>query len=160
MTTFCKMRRFKQELSKEECIEILKKEPRGVLSVFDENGYPYGIPMNHWYNEKDGKLYFHGAKSGHKLDAIQKYDKVSFCVYDSGYRNEGEWALNIKCVVVFGRMKVVEDQDKIVEICTNIGHKFTDDKEYLEDELQRALPRVLCLELAPEHMTGKRVKES
>ncbi len=160
MTTFCKMRRFKQELSREECIEILKKEPRGVLSVFDENGYPYGIPMNHWYNEKDGKLYFHGAKSGHKLDAIQKYDKVSFCVYDSGYRNEGEWALNIKCVVVFGRMKVVEDQDKIVEICTNIGHKFTNDKEYLEDELQRALPRVLCLELTPEHMTGKRVKES
>ena len=63
MTTFCKMRRFKQELSKEECIEILKKEPRGVLSVFDENGYPYGIPVNQWYNEKDGKLYFHGAKS-------------------------------------------------------------------------------------------------
>ncbi len=160
MTTFCKMRRFKQELSEEECIEILKKEPRGVLSVFDENGYPYGIPMNHWYNEVDGKLYFHGAKSGHKLDAIKKYDKVSFCVYDSGYRNEGEWALNIKCVVVFGRMKVVEDPDKMVEICTNIGHKFTDDKEYLEDELQRALPRVLCLELTPEHMTGKRVKES
>lgn len=160
MTTFCKMRRFKQELSEEECIEILKKEPRGVLSVFDENGYPYGIPMNHWYNEVDGKLYFHGAKSGHKLDAIKKYDKVSFCVYDSGYRNEGEWALNIKCVVVFGRMKVVEDPDKMVEICTNIGHKFTDDKEYLEDELQRALPRVICLELTPEHMTGKRVKES
>ena len=160
MTTFCKMRRFKQELSKEECIEILKKEPRGVLSVFDENGYPYGIPMNHWYNEADGKLYFHGAKSGHKLEAIKRYDKVSFCVYDSGYRNEGEWALNIKSVVAFGRMKVVEDPDKVVEICTNIGHKFTDDKEYLEDELQRALPRVLCLELTPEHMTGKRVKES
>ena len=160
MTTFCKMRRFKQELSEKECIEILKKESRGVLSVFDENGYPYGIPMNHWYNEADGKLYFHGAKSGHKLEAIKKYDKVSFCVYDSGYRNEGEWALNIKSVVVFGRMKVVEDPDKVVEICTNIGHKFTDDKEYLEDELQRALPRVLCLELIPEHMTGKRVKES
>ncbi len=160
MTTFCKMRRFKQELSEKECIEILKKEPRGVLSVFDENGYPYGIPMNHWYNEADGKLYFHGAKSGHKLEAIKKYDKVSFCVYDSGYRNEGEWALNIKSVVVFGRMKVVEDSDKVVEICTNIGHKFTDDKEYLKDELQRALPRVLCLELTPEHMTGKRVKES
>ena len=130
------------------------------LSVFDENGYPYGIPMNHWYKEADGKLYFHGAKSGHKLEAIKKYDKVSFCVYDSGCRNEGEWALNIKSVVVFGRMKVVEDADKVVEICTNLGKKFTDDKEYLEKELQNALPRVLCLELTPEHMTGKRVKES
>lgn len=116
--------------------------------------------MNHWYKEADGKLYFHGAKSGHKLEAIKKYDKVSFCVYDSGCRNEGEWALNIKSVVVFGRMKVVEDADKVVEICTNLGKKFTDDKEQLEKELQNALPRVLCLELTPEHMTGKRVKES
>ena len=85
--------------------------------------------MNPWYKEADGKLYFHGAKSGHKLEAIKKYDKVSFCVYDSGCRNEGEWALNIKSVVVFGRMKVVEDADKVVEICTNLGKKFTDDKE-------------------------------
>lgn len=52
---FRKMRRFKQELTKEECIEILKKEPRGVLSVQGEEGYPYGMPMTHWYNEKDGK---------------------------------------------------------------------------------------------------------
>jgi uncharacterized protein len=67
---FRKMRRSKQELTKEECIEILKKEPRGVLSVQGEEGYPYGMPMTHWYNEKDGKIYFHGAKSGHKIDAI------------------------------------------------------------------------------------------
>ena len=58
---FRKMRRFKQELSKEECIEILKKEPRGVLSMQGEDGYPYGMPMTHWYNEEDGKIYFHGA---------------------------------------------------------------------------------------------------
>ena len=48
--------------------------------------YPYGIPMNHWYNPGDGKLYFHGAKTGHKIDAIRKSDKVSYCVYDAGYR--------------------------------------------------------------------------
>ena len=78
---FRKMRRFKQELSKEECIEILKSEPRGVLSMIGDDGYPYGIPMTHWYCEEDGKIYFHGAKEGHKLDAIRKCDKVSFCVY-------------------------------------------------------------------------------
>ena len=89
---FRKMRRFKQELSERECIEILKKEPRGVLSMIGDDGYPYGIPMSHWYNEDDGKLYFHGAKEGHKIDAIQNCDKVSFCVYDEGYRKEGEWA--------------------------------------------------------------------
>ena len=68
---FRKMRRFKQELSKEECMEILKNEPRGVLSVLGDDGYPYGMPVTHWYNEKNGKIYFHGAKSGHKIDAIK-----------------------------------------------------------------------------------------
>ena len=87
---FRKMRRFKQELSKEECMEILKNEPRGVLSVLGDDGYPYGMPVTHWYNEKNGKIYFHGAKSGHKIDAIKNCDKVSFCVYDKGYRKEND----------------------------------------------------------------------
>ena len=92
---FREMRRYKQELSKEECIEILKNEPRGVLSMLEDDGYPYGIPMTHWYDEATGNIYFHGAKIGHKIDAINRCDKVSFCVYDKGYRKEGEWALNI-----------------------------------------------------------------
>ena len=114
---FRKMRRFKQELSKEECMEILKNEPRGVLSVLGDDGYPYGMPVTHWYNEKNGKIYFHGAKSGHKIDAIKNCDKVSFCVYDKGYRKENDWALNIKSVIVFGRVRFVEDQDTINQIC-------------------------------------------
>lgn len=157
---FRKMRRFRQELSKEECIEILKSEPRGVLSMMGEDGYPYGIPMNHWYNEEDGKIYFHGAKSGHKIDAIKKYDKVSFCVFDQGYRREGEWALNICSVVVFGRLHQVNDPEKTVKICTNLCKKFTEDTAYLEHELQHSGPAVLCLELEIDHMTGKLVNES
>ena len=99
------MRRFKQQITQEECIEVLKNAPRGVLSVHGEDGYPYGLPISHWYNEEDGKLYFHGAKAGHKLDAIRANDKVSFCVMDEGYREEGDWALNIKSVIIFGRIK-------------------------------------------------------
>lgn len=157
---FRKIRRWKQELSQEECIEILQKEPRGVLSVLGEDGYPYGMPMNHWYNEEDRKIYFHGAKSGHKLDAIKACDKVSYCVYDKGYRNDGEWALNIRSVIVFGRICEVEDPAAIEKICTNLCKKFTDDAAYAKDELQRFGSSVLCLALSPEHMTGKRVKES
>ena len=73
---FREMRRIKQQIPNEECIEILKTEPRGVLSVLGDDGYPYGIPMDHWYSEADGKLYFHGAKEGHKLDAIKACDKA------------------------------------------------------------------------------------
>lgn len=157
---FRAMRRWKQQLEEQECKEILKQQPRGVLSMIGEDGYPYGIPMDHWYCEEDGNLYFHGAKEGHKIDAIKACDKVSYCVYDEGYRKDREWALNIKSVVVFGKIRMVEEEEKVLKICENLCKKFTDDKEYMEKEIQSAKNRVLCLELIPEHMTGKLVNES
>ncbi len=157
---FRKMRRFKQLISQEECVRILKERPRGVLSMIGDDGYPYGIPLSHWYCEEDGKIYFHGAREGHKIDAIKNCDKVSFCVCDEGYRREGEWALNINSVVVFGRIKPVSDEAKTLDICVNLTRKFTDDEEYLRQELEKSLSRVLCLELTIEHMTGKLVEES
>ena len=157
---FREMRRFKQQIGREDCIRVLKEQPRGVLSMIGDNGYPYGIPLDHWYSEEDGKLYFHCAKHGHKLDAIFACDKVSYCVMDEGFRKEGEWALNIRSVVVFGRIRIVEDEDKKRKICTNLVRKFTDDEAYLQKELSNAFPRVTCLELEIEHMTGKLVNES
>lgn len=157
---FRQMRRFKQQISEDECKEVLKNEPRGVLALVGDDGYPYAIPLNHWYSEKDNKLYFHCAKEGKKLDSIRKCDKVSFCVMDEGYRNEGEWALNIKSVVAFGKMRIVEDEEKKKEICINLTRKFTDDEDFLEHELTNAFPRVCCLEIEIEHMTGKLVNES
>ena len=157
---FRKMRRFNQQISDSECIEILKNTKRGILSLIGDDGYPYGLPIDHWYCEDDGKIYFHGAKEGHKIDSIKACGKASYCVYDEGFRKEGDWALNIKSVITFGRISLVEDEEKAREICTALVRKFTDDEEYLEKELKNALPRVQCLEFAPEHMTGKLVNES
>ena len=84
---FRKMRRTKQEITKYECEEVLKQEPRGVLAVAGNEGYPYAFPMNHVY--MDGKLYFHCAKEGHKIDALGENNKVSFCVMDQGFRRDG-----------------------------------------------------------------------
>ncbi len=154
------MRRFKQQISEEDCVCILKKQPRGILSMIGDDGYPYGIPLDHWYSEEEKKLYFHCAKTGHKIDAISACDKVSYCVMDEGYRKDGDWALNINSVVVFGRMRIVEDEEKKREICINLVRKFTNDEEYLRKELANAFPRVNCLELTIEHMTGKLVNES
>ena len=159
---FREMRRFKQQISEEECIRILKEQPRGVLSMFGDDGYPYGIPLDHWYSEDDNKLYFHCAKTGHKLDAIAAYDKVSYCVMDEGYRKEGEWALNINSVVIFGRARIVDDEEDELKhrIAVNLCRKFTDDEDFLQKELTHALPRAAFIELTPEHMTGKLVNES
>jgi hypothetical protein len=154
------MRRFKQQISEEVCVRVLREQPRGVLSMIGDDGYPYGIPLDHWYSEKENKLYFHCAKVGHKIDAITACDKVSYCVMDKGFRRDGEWALNINSVVVFGRMRIVADEEKKREICTNLVKKFTDDEAFLQKELTDAFPRVNCLELTIEHMTGKLVNES
>ena len=157
---FREMRRFKQQIPDEECVEVLKSTKRGVLSLTGDDGYPYGLPIDHWYCEEDGNIYFHGAKEGHKIDAIKQSDKASFCTYDEGYRREGEWALNIRSVIVFGRISLVEDEDLARKICTELTRKFTDDEEYLQHELTHAFPRVQCLRLVPEHITGKRINES
>ena len=87
-------------------------------------------------------------------------NKVSFCAYDNGYRKDGEWPLFINSVIVFGKISIVNDNEKIIEICKNLCYKFTDDENYVADELEKAGNRVCCLELIPEHISGKLVKES
>lgn len=157
---FRPMLRKKQQLPEEECLELLKREPRGVLSVLGDEGYPYGVPINHYYCPEDGRLYFHSGKTGHKIDAIRQMDKASFCVYDSGFRREGEWALNIRSVIVFGRIEMVEDTARIYEIARRLSRKFTDDENYIEQEIARSGPGTLMFALNIEHMTGKLVNES
>lgn len=157
---FREMLRKKQALSLEECKEILKTETRGVLSVMGENGYPYGMPMNPFYNEEDGCIYFHCGKTGHRLDALKENNKVSFCVYDKGFRRENEWAWNVKSVIVFGRMDVLSDAKLIMDICEKLSYKFTDDTAYIEKELKESTKNTLLLRLTPEHISGKLVNEA
>lgn len=157
---FREMMRKKQQLSDDECKDILKNEVRGVLSVLGDDGYPYGMPMNFYFDEESGNIYFHGGKTGHKIDAIKKCDKVSFCVYDQGFRRDEEWALNIKSVIVFGRIKPVDDFEKTVEMSRKLSEKFTPDNDYIENEIKHFAKATLCLELVPEHISGKIVNES
>ena len=157
---FREMMRKKQELTREECVGILKKELRGVLCVLGDDDYPYGMPLNHYYSEDDGKLYFHSGKKGHKIDAIMRHDKASFCVYDEGFRRDGEWALNIRSVIVFGKIEIVEDRDVIYRICADLSRKFTDDEQYIQNEIEHSGPGTLMFALVPEYMTGKIVNEA
>ena len=108
---FRELVRRNNQLSMEECVHVLKTETRGVLSVLGDEGYPYGTPMNHWYHEEDGCVYFHcGKGSSHRLEALQKYDKVSFCVYGQDYKENGHWAWKVKSVIIFGRMEIIDDR--------------------------------------------------
>ena len=156
---FRKMMRVKQQLPEEECIDILKQTRRGVLSVNGDDGYPYGMPINHYYNEEDGALYFHGGKKGHKIDAFLRDAKASFCVMDDGVREEGEWFLRFRSVIVFGRIEVVEDQETMLRLVRQLCYKFTQDKAYIEEEIRTSAAGTLMFRLIPEHISGKRVTE-
>ena len=79
---------------------------------------------------------------------------------DPGFRREGEWALNITSVIVFGRLRAVEDHERAIEISRRLSHKFTDDEGYIDAEISRSGAKVLCFELIPEHITGKLVNEA
>lgn len=157
---FRNITRVKQQLSQEECIRLLKQEPRGVLSLLGDDGYPYGLPIDHWYNEEDGQIYFHSGQKGHKIDAIRHCDKASFCIYDEGFRMDGDWALNIKSVIVFGRIRIVEDHQEALDLTRKLSLKYTSDTGYIDSEIQKYGSGVLVFSLVPEHITGKITKES
>ena len=156
---FRKMLRFKQQLSDKECISVLKKQLRGVLSVHGDDGYPYGLPINYYYCEEDGKLYFHCAKVGHKIDAIRRNDKASFCVCDDGVPKEGDWSLNFRSVITFGRIEFVEDRETVYRMARELSYKFTSDESFIQKEIDRFGKATMMFALIPEHMTGKLVNE-
>lgn len=152
--------RKKQAISIEECKEILKTEKRGVLSVIGDMGYPYGMPMNHFYNEEDGKLYFHCGKSGHRTDSLKNCNKVSFCVTDSGTKKDSSWALDFISVIVFGKAEFINDKERIIEISRLLSLKFTSDENYIENEIKQYADNTALFCITPEHITGKRVNEA
>ena len=157
---FRKLTRFKQQLPPEECAELLARQRRGVLSVLGDGGYPYGLPMDHWYCPEDGHLYFHSGRSGHKVDAVARCDKVSYCVIDGGSPIEGDWALRFRSVIVFGRVEFIEDRSVIYDISARLSRKFTEDEAYIADEIRRVGPVTCMFALTPEHITGKRIREA
>lgn len=157
-TEFRKMRRFKQQLTDEECKELLRTEERGTLAVNGDDGYPYAFPMNFTYDEESNSLILHCAKGGYKLDCMRRSDKVCFCFHNKPTSPTGALPRNVRSIVIFGRIRVIDDQDEIMRIMTKFDSKF-EDPETLKKHLEREAHIVLALQLKIEHMTGKRVVE-
>lgn len=150
------MRRYRQQLSMEDCESQLQAEPRGVLAVLGDDGYPYTVPMDFFYD--DGRLYFHGAAEGHKLDAIRRCEKASFCVLDQGAYDEGDCIPHFKSVVAFGRIHVMEDPAKALRFARALGTKYLPLQD-VEEELAIKFSRMIVYEMEIEHLTGKLVYE-
>lgn len=156
---FRPLARSRQALSLDECIRVLQAEKRGVLSVMGDNDYPYALPINHWYDPDDGRIYFHSGPDGHKIDAMRRDARACFCVTEKAEPAEDGWSWYFNCVIVFGKLEIVREHEKALQISRELSYHFTDDRDYIEWEIAHSGHRVLCFALIPEHISGKRVHE-
>lgn len=158
MDGFRKMRRNRQELSRDESIRILKEGTSGVLALHGDDGYPYAVPISYVYD--DGKLYFHGAKSGHKLDALRSYPKASFCVIAQDKVVPEEYTTYYKSVIVFGKMRILEEVEK-QGAAEKLSVKYYphDTEQNRVHTIKETWQRLCMMELSIEHISGKAAKE-
>lgn len=155
---FRKMRRFRQQLTKSECDAILSTGTSGTLALLGDNGYPYALPMSYVY--ADGKIYFHSAETGHKVDAIRQHDKASFCVIATDDIHPSEFTTYFRSVIAFGRIHIIESDDERMYAASLLGARYNPgDEAGLQKELEKGLHHMLVLRLDIEHMTGKEAIE-
>lgn len=156
---FRKMRRIKQQLKDEECAEILKRNTSGVLAVMGDGGYPYAVPLSYVYS--DNIIYFHCAKSGHKLDAIKSCDKVSFCVTDQDFVVPGEYTTYFRSVIIFGRASIMQDDSEIRNAIERLAVKYApnDSADRRNHYIDKEYDAMCMVKIEIEHMTGKEAIE-
>ena len=157
---FREMRRKRQALPEDACDEILRRNTSGVLAVSGDDGWPYAVPLSYVY--ADGKIYFHSAAAGHKLDAIAGENRVSFCVVDEDKVVPGEYTTYFRSVIAFGRARVLADDEEKRAALRLIAKKYAPDPSLAEGllrEVDSQLPAVCIVEISIEHLTGKEAIE-
>lgn len=155
---FRKMRRFRQQLTKSECDAILTTATSGTLALLGDNGYPYAVPISYVY--ADGKLYFHSAKTGHKVDAVRGCEKASFCVIAADDVHPSEFTTYFRSVIAFGKIQIVESEDERIYAASLLGDKYNPgDDSGLQKELEKGLSHMLVLRFDIDHLTGKEAIE-
>lgn len=156
--TFREMRRNSQQLSNEESIAILQKATAGTLALLGDGDYPYAVPISYVYD--DGKLYFHSALTGHKVDAIRKCDKASFCVIERDDVQPERYTTFYRSVIAFGRIHIVENEEEKLSFARMLGNRYNpNDEERLQKELEKGFSRMLMICFDIEHLTGKEAIE-
>lgn len=152
------MRRIQQQLTREECLQVLERGTHGVLAVLGDEGYPYAVPVS--YVHGDGKLWFHCAKTGHKLEAIRAYPKVSFCVVDQDQIVPEEYTTYFRSVIAFGTARELEAPWEKRQALEALAAKYSPQQEAgRKEEIRAQFANVAMVELTVEHMSGKEAIE-
>ena len=152
------MRRIGQELPREECLRILQEHENGVLALQGDEGYPYAVPLNYHY--MDERLYFHCAMEGHKIDAIRRCDKASFCIIDADAVDADKATTRFRSLIIFGRVRLLEDEAEKRRALLSLGKRFCPGREAaIQAEIDQSLSHTGVIELTIEHISGKENKD-
>ncbi|MDE7069549.1 MAG: pyridoxamine 5'-phosphate oxidase family protein [Alistipes sp.] len=155
---FREMRRRRQLLDPEESEAILRKMTCGTLALAGDDGYPYAVPVSYVFT--GGRIYFHSAKAGHKIDALARNEKVSFCVVEQDRIVPAEFTTYFRSVIVFGRARIVTDGDERRAALEMLGAKYAPgDPQGLRREIEKDGDRLHLVAIEVEHMTGKEAIE-
>ena len=156
------MRRFKQILSQEDCLDILKRGTHGVMAIIADDDYPYAVPINYYFDPELKKIYFHGANKGMRWDYMMERPKVSFCVVDMDENDPENYSTNFRSAICFGTARVVEDEEEYYRALVDLTTKFTTGV-HTEDEIvnQIGIERAQCgvTAIDVEFITGKEAIE-
>ena len=148
------MRRKRQLLPEAETVAMLQSCTSGVLAVQGDDDYPYAVPLSFAYD--DGKLFFHAAKAGHKIDAIERSDKASFCVIAADDVVQRTFTTHFRSAIAFGRARILTEDGEKRHALQCLAKKYSPDYlEAADAEIEGDWKRVCVIELAIEHMTGK-----
>lgn len=155
---FREMRLKDQLMPEKDTIEVIKRNLCGTLSVLGDEGYPYGVPLNYAY--EGGKLYFHCATTGHKLDAIKNESKVCFTVIDADDVLPAEFNTLYRSAIVFGNARIITDENEMKDALRIIIGKYSPDfKESGEKYIEAMFAQVSVFIVDIDHMTGKMAEE-
>ena len=156
---FKEIRRKKNELNVKDVKELLKTAKRGVLAINSDDGYPYGLPINYFYDEENRKIYFHSSKVGYKVELLKKSDKVSFTVFGEEIFKEESWAPYVRSVIVFGKCHPIKDYNESLNAIYKFALKYYPNKEMVDEEVSQDFKAVQMYEIEIEHVSGKQVHE-
>ena len=158
---FRTIRKKKNEIGLEAAEALLRSARRGVLAVNGDDGYPYAIPINYLYDRENQKIFFHGSRVGHKVDAIRNCDKVCFTVFgNEAIKIQDEaWAPFVQSVVVFGRCRPITDRTITMETVKRFAMKYYPSEEAADEEIACSGNAVQMYEIEIEHISGKEVQE-
>lgn len=147
-----KMRRSERQADEMTIRQILKAGEYGVFCTLSDDGFPYGVPVNYVFDGE--KIYFHCAKSGHKLDNIDGCDKVCFTVVSDCEVISQKLTTHYRSVVVFGTAKRCEKNKKkaLLLLTQKYSAKFPDKSA---QEIERLFDVVEIVEITPIKISGK-----